>query len=117
VQEVARALTGWTIANPRQGGAFRFEPRMHDDGEKVVLGHMIKAGGGNGVEAASAPRLYDWLYTTEMSADVRSQLLMRYIELTHLLEVENAELGGGGATRGRPHGPQPSLRGKGRAPA
>ena len=38
VQEVARAFTGWTIANPRQGGIFRFEPRMHDDGEKVVLG-------------------------------------------------------------------------------
>jgi uncharacterized protein (DUF1800 family) len=46
VQEVARALTGWTIANPRQGGGFAFEPRMHDDGEKVVLGHKIKAGGG-----------------------------------------------------------------------
>ncbi len=46
VQEVARAFTGWTIANPRQGGAFRFEPRMHDDGEKVVLGHKIKSGGG-----------------------------------------------------------------------
>jgi uncharacterized protein (DUF1800 family) len=46
VQEVARAFTGWTIVNPRQGGAFRFEPRMHDDGEKVVLGHTVKAGGG-----------------------------------------------------------------------
>ena len=46
VQEVARAFTGWTIANPRQGGAFRFEPRMHDDGQKVVLSHMIKPGGG-----------------------------------------------------------------------
>jgi uncharacterized protein (DUF1800 family) len=46
VQEVARAFTGWTIANPRQGGGFRFEPRMHDDGEKTVLGHRIKAGGG-----------------------------------------------------------------------
>jgi uncharacterized protein (DUF1800 family) len=46
VQEVARALTGWTIANPRQGGGFRYEPRMHDDGEKIVLGHRIKAGGG-----------------------------------------------------------------------
>jgi len=46
VQEVARAFTGWTIANPRQGGSFRFEPRMHDDGEKNVLGHKIKAGGG-----------------------------------------------------------------------
>jgi uncharacterized protein (DUF1800 family) len=46
VQEVARALTGWTIDAPRQGGSFRFNPRMHDDGEKVVLGHRIKAGGG-----------------------------------------------------------------------
>ena len=46
VQEVARAFTGWTIANPRQGGGFKFEPRMHDDGEKVVLGHKIKSGGG-----------------------------------------------------------------------
>ena len=24
--------------SPRQGGGFRFEPRMHDDGEKIVLG-------------------------------------------------------------------------------
>jgi uncharacterized protein (DUF1800 family) len=46
VQEVARAFTGWTIANPRLGGAFRFEPRLHDDGAKVVLGHRIKPGGG-----------------------------------------------------------------------
>jgi uncharacterized protein (DUF1800 family) len=46
VQEIARAFTGWTIANPRQGGGFHFEPRMHDDGEKMVLGHHIKAGGG-----------------------------------------------------------------------
>lgn len=46
VQEVARAFTGWTIANPRQGGGFQFEPRMHDDGEKIVLGHRIKPGGG-----------------------------------------------------------------------
>jgi len=46
VQEVARAFTGWTIANPRQGGGFAFEPRMHDDGEKIVLGQKIKKGGG-----------------------------------------------------------------------
>ncbi len=46
VQEVARAFTGWTIANPRQGGSFRYEPRMHDDGDKLVLGLKIKAGGG-----------------------------------------------------------------------
>ena len=46
VTEVARAFTGWTIANPRQGGGFVFEPRIHDPGEKVVLGRVIKAGGG-----------------------------------------------------------------------
>ena len=46
VAEVARAFTGWTIDRPRQGGGFRFDPRLHDDGEKIVLGHRIKAGGG-----------------------------------------------------------------------
>jgi len=46
VQEVARALTGWTIQNPRLGGGFVFQPRMHDAGAKLVLGHAIKAGGG-----------------------------------------------------------------------
>jgi uncharacterized protein (DUF1800 family) len=46
VTEVARAFTGWTIDNPRQGGGFTFNPRLHDAGQKVVLGHVIKAGGG-----------------------------------------------------------------------
>jgi uncharacterized protein (DUF1800 family) len=46
VINVARAFTGWTIDQPRQGGGFRFEPRLHDSREKVVLGHRIKAGGG-----------------------------------------------------------------------
>jgi uncharacterized protein (DUF1800 family) len=46
VTEVARAFTGWTIQNPRMGGDFRFEPRIHDEGQKIVLGHVIRAGGG-----------------------------------------------------------------------
>ena len=46
VQEIARAFTGWTITQPRQGGEFRFDPRMHDDGEKQVLGVKIPSGGG-----------------------------------------------------------------------
>jgi uncharacterized protein (DUF1800 family) len=63
VQEVARCFTGWTIFQPRGGaaaanammgregarqnaGTFVFNARMHDDGEKVVLGHKIPAGGG-----------------------------------------------------------------------
>lgn len=46
VQEVARCFTGWTIRQPRMGGGFYFAPWMHDNGEKVVLGHKIPAGGG-----------------------------------------------------------------------
>jgi uncharacterized protein (DUF1800 family) len=63
VQEVARCFTGWTIYAPRGGaammgdaarntqmleraGTFYFNPRLHDDGEKLVLGHKIPAGGG-----------------------------------------------------------------------
>ena len=46
VIEVARCFTGWTISQPREGGGFRFDPRQHDPGEKTVLGHRIKAGGG-----------------------------------------------------------------------
>ena len=46
VTEVARAFTGWTLELPRQGGASKFEPRMHDNGEKVVLGVRIPSGGG-----------------------------------------------------------------------
>jgi uncharacterized protein (DUF1800 family) len=46
VVSVARAFTGWTILGPRQGGGFRFEPRIHDAKEKIVLGHKIGAGGG-----------------------------------------------------------------------
>ncbi len=46
VQEVARCFTGWTIRQPRAGGSFYFNPAFHDDGEKIVLGQKILAGGG-----------------------------------------------------------------------
>jgi uncharacterized protein (DUF1800 family) len=56
VQEVARAFTGWTIFAPRgrglygddagssRAGTFLFNPRMHDSGEKNVLGQKISSG-------------------------------------------------------------------------
>jgi uncharacterized protein (DUF1800 family) len=59
VQEVARCFTGWTIMDPRgyrsaalgggemRAGQFYFNARQHDDGEKIVLGHKIPAGGGS----------------------------------------------------------------------
>ncbi len=48
VQEVARCLTGWTLENRflRHKGAFRYVPELHDDGRKMVLGHVIERGGG-----------------------------------------------------------------------
>jgi uncharacterized protein (DUF1800 family) len=46
VINVARALTGWSIARPEEGSGFRFRPRFHDAGEKVVLGHVLPAGRG-----------------------------------------------------------------------
>jgi uncharacterized protein (DUF1800 family) len=46
VQEVARCFTGWTIRTPRLDAEFIFNPRIHDDGEKIVLGKKISAGGG-----------------------------------------------------------------------
>jgi uncharacterized protein (DUF1800 family) len=48
VTEVARCFTGWTIRQPRQGGGFWFNDRLHDKGEKHVLGVTIRAGGGMG---------------------------------------------------------------------
>jgi uncharacterized protein (DUF1800 family) len=45
VIEVARALTGWTLAM-QQGGGFIFRPEFHDAAEKTVLGHTFAAGRG-----------------------------------------------------------------------
>jgi uncharacterized protein (DUF1800 family) len=48
IKELARCLTGWTVEDRflHPWGKFRFDPDLHDDGAKVVLGHRIPAGGG-----------------------------------------------------------------------
>jgi uncharacterized protein (DUF1800 family) len=46
VTEVARCFTGWTIREPQRAGEFEFNARLHDAGEKHVLGVKIPAGGG-----------------------------------------------------------------------
>jgi uncharacterized protein (DUF1800 family) len=48
VTEVARCFTGWTIREPNRGGGLEFNERIHDRGEKHVLGVTIPAGGGMG---------------------------------------------------------------------
>ena len=45
VTEVAKVFTGWTIDRPNNGGGFKFEPKMHEPGDKIVLGHRIKQKG------------------------------------------------------------------------
>jgi uncharacterized protein (DUF1800 family) len=45
VTEVARCFTGWTIRSPRQRPRFTFDPRIHDAGDKVVLGRRIGSAG------------------------------------------------------------------------
>jgi uncharacterized protein (DUF1800 family) len=45
VTEVARVLTGWTIEEPRKGGGFKYEEKLHEPGDKMVLGHRIKYSG------------------------------------------------------------------------
>ncbi|GLC27051.1 hypothetical protein rosag_35640 [Roseisolibacter agri] len=46
VIEVARALTGWSLQAPAQGGGFVFRPQVHDAGEKTILGQPFPAGRG-----------------------------------------------------------------------
>lgn len=53
VQEVARSFTGWTFTGlksdggpQKEPGKFFFNPRLHDNGEKIVLGHQVPANGG-----------------------------------------------------------------------
>ena len=43
---VARCFTGWTIKDQFRGGVFEYNDKVHDKGEKLVLGVTIPAGGG-----------------------------------------------------------------------
>ena len=48
IYELARCFTGWTLYPPTssQIGGFYFNPSLHDNGSKVVMGQSIPAGGG-----------------------------------------------------------------------
>jgi uncharacterized protein (DUF1800 family) len=79
VTEVARAFTGWTIQQPRQGGSFHFEPRLHDDGQKIVMGHVIKAGGGQ----SDGERVLDILASHPSTAHfIATKLVRRFVSDT-----------------------------------
>ena len=79
VTDVARAFTGWTIGNPRQGGGYTFDARRHDNGEKLVLGHRIKAGGGE----SDGERVLDILAAHSSTARfIATKLVRRFVSDT-----------------------------------
>jgi uncharacterized protein (DUF1800 family) len=75
VVEVARALTGWTIAPLRGGGGFHFEQRLHDDGEKHILGQTISGHG-----KASGDEVLDLLARHPSTARfIATKLVSRFV--------------------------------------
>jgi uncharacterized protein (DUF1800 family) len=76
VTEVARCFTGWTINQPNRGGKFVFNGRLHDNGEKVVLGVTIPAGGGE----SDGEKVLDILARQPATARfISKKLAMRFV--------------------------------------
>jgi len=76
VQEVARCFSGWTIQKPNEQGLFLYRPGLHDDGDKIVLGRKILAGGG----ISDGERVLDILATHPSTAKfIATKLARRFI--------------------------------------
>ena len=78
VTEVARVFTGWTIKQPRLGGTFTFEDRMHDLGDKYVLGHRIKSNG----EREGLELLHLLAHNPSTAKFICTKLAMRFVSDT-----------------------------------
>jgi uncharacterized protein (DUF1800 family) len=80
VQELARCLTGWTLDLKRKSdnyGTFIFDPALHDDGQKTVLGKVIPPGGG----IKDAETVLEMLVTHPATAmHIASKLCRRFIQ-------------------------------------
>lgn len=73
VKEVARCFTGWSVAD---NGQFTYIPEWHDEDEKVVLGHVIPANGGQ----TDGDRVLDILINHADTAHyVTTKLLRRFV--------------------------------------
>jgi uncharacterized protein (DUF1800 family) len=75
VTEVAKVFTGWTLDQPRKGGDFRFEPRMHEPGDKIVIGHRIKQNG----EKEGFEVLHLLAHNPKTAHFVSQKLAMRFV--------------------------------------
>ena len=62
VTNLSAILTGWTVNQPYSAGGFQYDPKRHEPGTKVWLGHRIGSGptfvpqGGSAVNAEQAAR-------------------------------------------------------------
>ena len=77
VQEVARALTGWTVERRgRNKGKLTFKPNLHDDGKKMVLDQTIAAGQGE----AELEQILEMLVTHPATANfIATKLVRRFV--------------------------------------
>lgn len=72
IQESARILTGWGM---NQKGEFKFAPKKHDSGEKIVLGQRYK---GNGI--AEGEKLIEFLADHPNTAlNIATKLATKFI--------------------------------------
>lgn len=80
VKEVARCFTGWGVTGGRFAGPnlgqFRFDPRNHDNGSKVVLGHTIPPGGGE----KDGERVLEILASHPATAEFIATKMLRYFQ-------------------------------------
>ena len=88
IVQVARALTGWTIRRPGDGGGFRFAHNSHDRASKTVLGQKIPAGGG----MEDGERVLDLLARHPSTArNIALKLAQRFVsDAPHQALVERA---------------------------
>jgi uncharacterized protein (DUF1800 family) len=75
VTEVAKVFTGWTLKQPREGGGFTFNERMHEPGTKIVLGHKIKENG----EKEGYEVLHILAHNPSTAKFVCNKLAMRFV--------------------------------------
>ena len=75
VTEVAKVFTGWTLEPPKKGGDFRFEPRMHEPGDKIVLGHRIQQNG----EKEGLEVLHLLAHNPKTAHFISQKLAMRFV--------------------------------------
>ncbi len=97
VMETARALTGWDVKEKWGRGAVVFVPERHDDGEKLVLGTKIPAGGGK----EDLERVLDLVCRhPSTAAHVAAKLCRRFVrddpspELVRRVATKFSETGG-----------------------